>query len=268
MKVSVLLITLNEEENISKCLDSVAWSDDIVVVDSYSTDNTEKIARSFKQVRFYRRKFDDYSSQRNYGLHEIKYKNEMVLILDADEVCSGGLMEEIKNLEESDLPVYFIRRRNFFNGRWMKHNTTYPVWFGRLVNPKEVSFERIVNERLCFTGKEGYLKNHIDHFPFSKGLDVWIKRQNRYSSMEAEILTKSNERVRLEGLLSKNPVKRRKTQKDIMSRLPGRWIIYLLYNFFIKLCFIDGIDGVYYVLLRAFHVEFAIESKYRFMRIK
>src|SRR5689334_18385133 len=80
--VSVLVMTYNEEGNIRRCLDSLVWSDDIVVLDSYSTDRTAAIAESYSCVRTYQHPFRDYGSQRNYGLHEIPYANEWLLVVD------------------------------------------------------------------------------------------------------------------------------------------------------------------------------------------
>ncbi|OQW88556.1 MAG: glycosyl transferase family 2, partial [Thiotrichaceae bacterium IS1] len=95
MSVSVLILTLNEESNLPGCLESVKWCDDVVVLDSYSQDRTEEIAKQ-AGVSFIQRQFDNYASQRNYGLHEIKYKYPWVLMVDADEMVSTELAMEIQ----------------------------------------------------------------------------------------------------------------------------------------------------------------------------
>ena len=100
--ISILILTRNEENNISTCLESVKSLNDVVVLDSMSEDGTIEIARRYG-VRIYTRCFDDYASQRNYGLHNIEYKNEWILMLDADEVLDGTTLVEIEE-KISNLP--------------------------------------------------------------------------------------------------------------------------------------------------------------------
>jgi len=267
--VSVSIITRNEESSLKRCLDSVSWSGDIVVLDSYSTDLTESIANGFPGVRFLQRKFDDYSSQRNHALHEVDYHNSWVFIIDADEVCPADLKEEILRTAASadqEAVVFHMRRKDFFLDRWMRHTTMYPVWFERLVRPKRVRYTGIFNEHLAWEGKEGFLKHHLHHFPFDKGLAFWIDRHNRYSTLQAqENIEKSRDPLVLRALFCRNPLQRRAEMKKLYAKIPSKWFLYLLYNFFVKGCFLDGIKGIKFVLLRSYY-EYMVDLKTTFGR--
>ncbi len=122
MDVSVLILTLDEEANLGSCLRSLTWCDDIVVLDSFSTDGTEEIARK-AGARFVQRAFDDYASQRNFGLSEIEYKHPWVFMVDADEVVPPDLEEEIERETaacDSDVSLFRMRNKNFLMGRWIR----------------------------------------------------------------------------------------------------------------------------------------------------
>ena len=119
MDVSVLILTYNEEVNLVRCFASISWCDDIVVLDSYSTDRTESIARA-AGTRFVQRAFDDYASQRNFGLSKIDYKHSWVLMLDADEVVPSELKDEIERTLKScdaNVSLFRMRRIDYFMGR-------------------------------------------------------------------------------------------------------------------------------------------------------
>ena len=147
MTISVLILTLNEEINLPGCLESVAWSDDIVVFDSYSSDRTVEIAKA-AGARVFQRKFDNYAAQRNAALTEVEYKNPWVLMVDADERWPRAIYDEIRaaigNVE--NVSLYHFRRKDMFCGRWLKRSTRYPTCFGRLVKLGYVTVEREIKE--------------------------------------------------------------------------------------------------------------------------
>src|SRR5262245_32335819 len=134
MSISILILTLNEEVNLTDCLESVKWSDDIVVLDSFSTDRTVEIARA-AGARVIQRVFDNYASQRNAGLNKEKFKHPWVLMLDADERVTPQLRSEIVTVIEKVEPIvclFHMRRKDCWFGRWLRYSTGYPTWFGRL----------------------------------------------------------------------------------------------------------------------------------------
>lgn len=158
MSVSVLILTLNEEINLPGCLESVNWSDDIVVFDSYSNDRTVEIANR-AGVRVFQRRFDNYASQRNAALTEVKYKHPWVLMADADERWPREVFNEIEQVVRNshDTSLYHFLRKDMFMGRWLKRSTGYPTWAGRLVKIGEISVKRKINEEYWTTGKKGFI---------------------------------------------------------------------------------------------------------------
>jgi glycosyltransferase involved in cell wall biosynthesis len=184
--VSVLILTLNEEINIGACLESLSWCDDIVVLDSLSTDRTRAIAEA-QGVRVVTRAFDNWSAHQNWATAHIEFRHPWVLYLDADERCPPDLRDEVlrctrPHAQES---AFRIRRKDFFMGRWLKHAQLYPTWLVRLFRPDRIRYERLVNPVAVVEGSTGELQAHIIHYPFSHGVSHWIARHNRYSDMEA-----------------------------------------------------------------------------------
>lgn len=259
--VSVLILTLNEEVDLPGCLDSLAWSDDIHVLDSYSTDGTVTIARD-ANVHLHQRTFDGYASQRNFGLHEIEYRYPWLLIVDADERIPKPLAYEIEQTLESSPPsvaAYRIRRRDFLDGRWLKHVQASP-WFIRLVRPGLARYEREVNEILRPGGPVKQLHEPFDHYPFSKGLAHWIDKHNQYSSMEAvQVLQSNAQSVSLvRTLLERDFNKRRALQKALFYKLPLRPQLRFFVLYFIKLGFLDGSSGLTYARLQSTYEHFIV----------
>src|SRR5271155_5552119 len=175
MSVSVLILTLNEEINIGACLDGVAWCDDVVVLDSLSTDETRRIATQ-QGARVVERKFDNWSSHQNWAVTNIAFRNPWVLYLDADERCQADLRDEILRRATSDASesAFRMRRKDHYMGRWLKHAQLYPSWFVRLFRPEKIRYERLVNPIACVDGPIGDLEAHVNHYPFSHGVTHWI----------------------------------------------------------------------------------------------
>jgi len=267
MSVSVLILTLNEEANLPGCLESVAWSDDVVVFDSFSTDRTFEIAEA-AGARVYRRRFDNYAAQRNAALTEVQYRHPWVLMVDADERWPREMYREIQRVVSNghDASVYHFLRKDMFMGRWLKRSTGYPTWAGRLVKLGEVCVKREINEEYWTAGKKGYLKGHFIHYPFNKGVAFWLQRHNRYSTMEAEALVReSTGALKLCGLVSSDPTMRRKTLKQLAYRLPCRPFLVFCYLYFFRRGFLDGMPGLMYCRLRAIY-EYMIDLKVRELR--
>ncbi len=265
--ISVLVLTYNEAANIGACLDSIPWRDDVHVLDSHSSDRTRAIAEAAGAV-VHERPFDDYASQRNFGLG-LDFHHRWVLMLDADERMTPALAEEIAEriaLPDAgpggDLCMLRVRRRDMFMGRWIRRASGYPTWFARLVRAGRVRVQRSINEEYVADGGVGHLDGHIVHFPFAKGMAWWIDRHNRYSTMEAEELCRERERrrVRISGLVDRDPVVRRAVLKQLVYRLPGRPLLVFVGLYFGRLGFLDGRAGFHFCVLRAFY-EYMIAIK-------
>jgi len=203
-KLSVAIITKNEEANIRACLESVRWADDVVVVDSGSTDQTLKICAEFP-VRIFAEEWQGFARQKNSAI--AKTRHEWVLSLDADERVTGGLQEEIAKVLESNSPLdgYFVGRKNFFLGRWIKHCGWHPDFNLRLFQKERGLFEeREVHERVMVQGQVGYLKEPLEHYTY-RTLSDFILRLDRYSSLAAREMRREGRRFRRSDLWLRPP---------------------------------------------------------------
>ncbi|HTN93491.1 MAG TPA: glycosyltransferase family 2 protein [Gallionella sp.] len=258
--ISVLILTKNEQQDLPECLESVAWSDDIHVLDSESTDATVGIAEDFGATVTVR-PFDGYASQRNFGL-QLPFKHPWVLILDADERIPIALASEMRKFVSaapSDVAAARMRRRDIWWGRWLKHAQISP-FFVRLVRVGRAHYEREINEVLVVDGDISDLAQPFDHYPFSKGLDHWIGKHNTYSRMEAEVIAKGalikpSWRI---ALLGKDFNERRLHQKAIFYRLPARPLIKFIYMLLVRRAFLDGWPGIRYATLQAIYEYFIV----------
>ena len=183
--LSVAIITRNEEANLARTLNSVAWADEIVVVDSGSSDGTEEIARTFRS-RFFSEPWKGFAAQKNSALE--KCSSDWTLSLDADEALSDELAKELWELLEGDPPFdgYALPRRNLFLGRWMRFGGFYPDPKLRLFRRGAAEFEaRPVHETVHFAGKAGRLKGDLLHDAYPT-LGEYIAHMDRYSTLGAE----------------------------------------------------------------------------------
>lgn len=269
LEVSVLILTKDEEQDLPGCLNSVAWSDDVFVLDSFSTDRTVEIAKA-AGARVVERRFDGYASQRNAGL-DLPFKHPWVFVLDADERPSEGLVTEMLAAVESasqETCGFRFRRRDYYMGRWLKHVQASP-YYVRLLRVGRARYEREVNEFVRVDGEICDLRNHLDHFPFSKGLDHWFSKHNTYSTMEAEEVLRSRRGhvpfSPMKALTERDFNKRRFHQKELFYRLPARPVIKFVFLYLLKLGFLDGRAGYTYALLQAMY-ESMIVLKERELR--
>ena len=263
LSISVLILTRNEELDLPGCLESVGWSDDIHVFDSFSTDRTTEVARETGAM-VTQRQFEGYATHRNAALHDLVFRHPWVLILDADERVTPSLVIEMDAATKSvapDVVGFRIRRRDFFLGRWLKHAQISPFYI-RLVRPSRVHYEREINEVLVPDGAVDELSEPFDHFPFSKGLSHWIDKHNRYSSMEASRwLEEQRDAIPFDwkkALFSSEFSERRYHQKGLFYRLPGRPLIKFAYMMILRRAFLDGRAGITYAVLQSIYEYFIV----------
>jgi len=265
MSVSVLILTLNEEINLEACLNSLTWSDDIVVLDSFSTDHTVELAKA-REVRVVQRAFDNWSAHQNWAVSNIEFKHPWVLYLDADERCAPDLRDEVLKSTQSGTTesAFRVRRKDFYMGRWLKHAQLYPTWFVRLFRPQKIRYERLVNPIAVVDGTVGVLDAHILHYPFSHGVSHWIARHNRYSDFEAieALKVRDGGAVSVKQLFSRDPNNRRRAMKDVFFRLPARPLVKFTYYLVWRRGFLDGRAGFTYATLQAIY-EYLIVCKRR-----
>ncbi|MGR3274554.1 glycosyltransferase family 2 protein [Acaryochloris marina NIES-2412] len=266
LPVSILVMTKNEEKNLPGCLDSVAWSDDIHIFDSFSNDLTVEIGKRFGAT-ITQRKFDNWSAHQNWGLSNIPFKNNWVFYIDADERMTSSLVLAIRDIVEnldSEIIAYQVQRRDYFMQRWLKHVQTTPYYI-RFFCPDKIHYERLVNPVTVVDGKVGRLGGFLDHYPFSKGVTHWLDRHNSYSSFEAQQIYDNqlkNESFSLSKAFFSNDYQtRRFHQKEIFYKLPARPLAKFFILYFLKLGFLDGRAGLTYALLQMIY-EYMIILKF------
>ena len=258
--ISVLILTKNEQQDLPACLASVAWCDDIHVLDSESTDETANIAKN-AGANVTARPFDGYASQRNAGL-ALPYKHDWVMILDADERMMPALAAEMQvfvTSAASNVAAARMRRRDIWWGRWLKHAQISPLYV-RLVRVGRAQYAREINEVLVVDGSIIDLTQSFDHYPFSKGLEHWINKHNIYSRMEAELIAnkaviKPSWRIAFFGA---DFSERRSHQKAIFYDLPARPFVKCIYMLFVRRAFLDGLPGIRYAVLQAIYEYFIV----------
>ncbi len=269
MGVSILVQTLNEEVNLPRCLRSVGFSDDIVVLDSFSTDGTEKVAREFG-ARWVQRKFTGRAEHQNWAVTNIPWKHPWIYYTDADEVVPPELAQEIRAAAaEPHNPhaAYRVRRRDHFMGKWIRRSSQYPIWFVRMFRPEKIRWARKANPVPQIDGSVGTLTHDYLHYPFSKGLEDWLARHNRYSTYEAEESLRSlaSRDFLVRELFAADASRQRQALKKLSFRLPCRPTLRFLFMFLVKRAFLDGWPGLVYSRLIA-NYEYQIVLKMRELR--
>ncbi len=192
-KISAIVIAGNEERNIADCLGSLKWADEIIVVDSESSDRTVAIAREYTD-KVYVRKWEGYASQKNYSLQ--KASNEWVLSVDADERVSPELLQELSALDFSKADGFYVPRRNYFLGKVIRSCGWSPDYQLRLFRKSKTTLtSRQVHEGFSVVGKRDYLKGELIHFTHTT-IAGTLAKINEYSSLEA---AEKSQRIRVTG---------------------------------------------------------------------
>lgn len=271
ISVSVLIPIRNEAANLPRCLASVAWADEVIVVDSQSTDGSIDIAtaRGANVVQFH---FNGtWPKKKNWALATLPFRHEWVLILDADEVMPPGSAAEIRALLASGDTAcagYWINRRFMFMGGWLRHSY-YPNWNLRLFRHRLGRYEQLVqgathsgdnevHEHIQVAGATGRLRAEMDHYAFPS-IDVFIEKHNRYSNWEAQLDFESGLATAAPQLQSA-PVSLRRRLKRWSRHLPFRPTLRFLYVYVLQRGFLDGARGYYFARLHAVY-EFMSVAK-------
>ena len=263
-RISVLILTRNEQQDLPGCLASVSWCDDIHVFDSMSTDDTVQIAEQFG-AKVTSREFDNWSSHQNWGLANIPFRHEWVYYSDADERVTPELVAALNAFAEQPGANVALRvqRRDYLMGTWLKHVTPSPFNI-RFFKAKHIRYERLTNPVTVVDGPIADTDKHFDHYPFSKGITHWFNKHNSYSSSEAGQIV-ANRKAGADfslrkALTSKDANERRFHQKELYYRLPLRPLVMFLLLYFAKRGFLDGRAGLTFVVLRSIY-EYMIVLK-------
>lgn len=260
--ISAVILTYNEENILGKCLEALSFVDSILVFDSFSTDTTLEIAKSFNATVI-QRKFDNYASQRNAALTTVPDNCDWIIMVDADEIVTPKLKDEIlaKTNDNQPITMYSVRRKDMFQNKWIKQSSGYPTWFPRVFKKGCVTVKREINEEYYTTGEKGQLMEHLIHYPFNKGMTWWFQKHNRYSEMEAiKMLEEIKETVDYASLFNKDPIKRRKAQKRLSYKIPFRPQFIFMAFYILKGGFLNGKAGYTFCKLRKTY-EYMIKVK-------
>jgi glycosyltransferase involved in cell wall biosynthesis len=270
--VSVLILTKNEAQDLPGCLESVAWCDDVHVLDSGSDDDTCDIAAQ-RGAHVARKSYADSSkifggdeaAHRNWSLRNTPFKYPWVFLLDADERVTADLAQAILVAVQApgEHVAFRVRRRDFLLNTWLKHVQASPYYL-RLFRPEKLRYERLINPVTIADGPVGELLGYLDHYPFSKGTSYWLSRHNAYSTLEAQQIA-ANRRGRIDhswwrAFTSRDFHERRFHQKELFYRLPLRPLAKFVILYILKGGFLDGRAGFRYAVLQAFY-EYMIVLK-------
>ena len=255
--ISVYILTYNEEIDIADCIESALLSDDVIVVDSLSTDRTVEIASAYP-VQVIQHKFESHGKQRTWMLEAIETKYEWVYILEADERMTPELFAECVAATKCQGAIgYYVAERVMFMGKWIRHSTQYPRYQMRLFQKGKVWFTDYGHtEREVCNGQTDFLRETYPHYTSGKGLTRWIDKHNRYSSDEAieTIRQLEDGKVSWRNLFfGKSEVEKRRALKDLSLRLPFRPLFRWIYMYFFLRGFLDGKAGFAWCTLQAFY---------------
>lgn len=251
--ISAAIFTLNEEVNLPRCLESLRVCDDVVVVDSFSTDRTGEIARA-AGARVAQHAFTGFGDQRAWAFREIAFRHPWVLVLDADERVTPELWAEMVRKVSSapgEVAAFRLKRRFFWDGRWLRHANLYPSWVVRLVRPDRV---RYVNRGHAETQEvEGRVESLEEDLLDEnlKGVDEWRRRQARYAEEEARFEASDAAPFRARALFSRDPLVRRAALKRVARRFPARGAVSFAYAWILRGGWRDGTVGFRFCLEKA-----------------
>lgn len=271
--VSIIVPIKNEATNLPRCLASVQWADEIFVVDSQSTDDSMRIAEQHG-ARVEQFHFNGiWPKKKNWALENLHFKNEWVFILDADEVLPAEAEKEFASAiaNARDIAGYWINRRFFFLGRWLKH-AYYPNWNLRLFRHSLGRYEKLtdvetdsgdneVHEHVVVKGPTSRLLCEMDHHAFPS-IDIFIEKHNRYSNWEARVA------VEQQGgqTLAHQHVDLKRSLKTLAKRLPFRPQLRFLYIYVWQKGFLDGREGYYFARLHAMYESLSVAKTYEYRK--
>lgn len=268
--ISVFILTYNEEIDIADCIQSViSLTDDVIVVDSLSTDRTVEIASKFP-VQLFQNAFISHGKQRTWMLKNIATKYDWIYILEADERMTPELFAECVAASRRNAAIgYYVAERVIFMGRWIRRSTQYPRYQLRFFQKGKVWFSDYGHtEREVYDGPVGFLQETYPHYTCSKGLSRWIEKHNRYSTDEAIETLRQREQGRVNWwalLRGPSEVERRRALKDLSQRLPFRPLLRWIYMYFFLGGILDGRAGFAWCTLQAFY-EYLILLKVEEMK--
>lgn len=242
--ISAIILTKNEERNIEKCLKSIYWCDEIIIVDDNSTDKTIEIAKKYNATVYSRSLDNNFSAQRNFGLS--KANNDWILFVDSDEIVSDALAYEISNAigiksqNPKNFNGFYIKRTDFIWGKKLEYGETGGINLLRLARKNAGLWEGTAHERWIINTSTGKLINPLLHFPH-KTLSEFLREINFYTDLKAKELLNKNIKVSF---------------WSIIAYPSGKFFV----NYFLRRGFMDGMPGLVFAITMSFH-SFLVRGK-------
>jgi glycosyltransferase involved in cell wall biosynthesis len=264
--VSAIILTKNEAQDLPGCMESIAWIDDRIVVDSGSTDETVAIAEKHG-ARVFRNAFESFAQQRNWALDNCSPKYGWILFLDADERCTRVFENAVTakiNLAQPDVAGFYCCGKMMYEGVWLKRCDSFPKWQLRLVRRGRARFVDFGHGQKEgeVDGRLNYIYEPYLHFPMGKGIARWLERHERYAGQEA--VARRVEKIDWKNIFSPNGSTRNRALKPLVSRIPGWPMLRFAWPYFFRLGFLEGRAGFRYCMHMA-RYERLIQTKMREM---
>src|SRR3954469_16055963 len=261
--VSVIVPVKNEAGNLRRCLPALAWADEVFIVDSQSRDETAEVAAEFgaKVVQFHYG--GTYPKKKNWALDSLPFRNDWVLIVDADEVVVPELAREIaRRIEQNEAEGYYLNSKYFFLGRRIRHCGYSECWNLRLFRHRLGRYERMpdhtggrtgdneAHEHVELDGRALRLAHELDHHAYPT-IATWVEKHNRYAVWEAAMYDRFLSEPIPAGIGRGKRLKR--WLKKVYLRLPMRPLVRFVYAYFLRLGFLDGKPGLVFCTLLSFY---------------
>ena len=269
LPLSVIILTYNEELNMRACLASISdFAGEIIIIDSFSTDKTLDIVAEFGIKKVFQHSFKNQAQQFNWALDNVPIENNWILRLDADEQVLLPLVEEmqktLKNVSD-DVSGFFLRRRVYFMGKWIRHGGYYPTWMLRLFRKGKARCEdREMDEHIVVSdGEVLKLKNDfVDND--RKSLERWVAKHNDFSTREARERLREYATLRFGSSFFGTQAERKKwIKRNLYGRVPKffRAFAYFIYRYIFLFGFLDGKEGLIFHVLQGLMHQFLIDAK-------
>jgi len=269
-EISVFILTYNEEANIRRCLESLqGWTDDIVIVDSFSTDETLSICKEFG-CRIVQHEFNNHALQCNWALSDVDFKHEWILRLDSDEMLPEKLKAELPGLVANagrDISGIYLNRRQYFMNRWLKRGGIYPHYIlrvfrsgsGRYEDKTEEHF--VLEKGIAIRAKNDFLEDNRNNT-----MKFWLDKHNDLSDGEVkdtEGKTIDSNKALEPQLFGEKVQRTRWLKLNIYQRSPLflRAFLYFIYRYIFRLGFLDGMPGLIYFVNQSFWYRFFVDSR-------
>ena len=269
--LTALVLTFNEERNIKACLDSlVGWVDEILILDSYSTDATLSLISQYPEVKVFQHEFINYSKQRNWAFENLAIKNPFIMNLDADHRVTPELKAELIGHFQRGIPDiingFMASRQTMFLGKWVKYGGHYPIYHG-IIFRKGFGYceHKEYDQHFVIEGQATVLKGNVIDI-ITESLTTFTTRHNKWATLEAQdamSLLKEGNANTLKPAKGGNPMEHRRYQRLKYYSYPKflRVFLYFLYRYVFKMGFRDGKEGLIFHFLQGFWFRFLVDAK-------